>query len=525
MYDVIIVGTGPSGTAAALELQDKKVLILDVGVKPPPNNKLTGNIFDLRQKDKNQFDYLIGKEFESLANISSTDLVSVKLKAPYLSFVVRDRFKFFDIKTQNFSPFISYAYGGLANAWGGGVYIFTDEDLSGFPITHADLAPYYDKVTRHIGISGTEDELTPILGSSRFLQKELQLSANAQDLLSVYRRYRRLFHRKGLALGQARAAALTEELPGRTPCAYDNTGYFTSDVSYLYTPPLTLGPLLAEKDNITLKTGFFVESFKDSARGVTVQAQDIATGEMVAFKGKKLLLAAGTIGTGRIVLSSFQDYTAEMPILDNPFSITPFLNIRKIGARFDKYGHEGNQLNLLYSGPLWPERVQGSVASYISPLRGDVFFDFPLSFTGNMACTRYLIPAITLLLLFYPDAPKPGNYLKLLDPKTLYIQYADVQSLGAVERLVIRLFSRLGFYSLPSLTRSLTPGNGIHYAGTVPMGKDSYKYQVDEECRLHQCRNVHLVDGSVLPRLPAKNLTLTLMANAMRVAGIVKEKV
>lgn len=524
MYDAIIVGTGASAAAAALELQEKNLLILDVALKPGKDDELQGNIFDMRKDDKNQQDYLIGKDFESLVNLDSSDLVSVKLKAPYVSHVIKNRTKYFKIKTDNFFPYISFAYGGLANAWGAGAYIYTDYDLTGFPIKNADLSPFYNKLTQHIGISGKDDDLTPFFGSSKNLQKETELGVNAGMFYRSYEKKKKFFNKRGITIGRSRLTVLTEEKDGRRPCNYENTGYFSCNIPYVYSPTITFDRLKT-KANITLKEGFLVETFEEKDQTVIVKAKDLKTGKPAVFKGKKLLLAAGTISTGKIVLSSFKDYAARLPILDNPFSVTPFVNMRAVGTKLDPRGYEGVQVNLVYEGSLYPQRVQGSVSSYISPLRSDVFFDFPFSIKGNLACSRYLIPALTVLLLFYPDAPKKENYIKLEKDDTLHINYRDEEKYGAVEKHIMWSFFRAGFFTAPFMTRSLPPGNSIHYAGTIPMKKDGNKYFVDRNCLMNNTENVYIIDGSVFPVLPAKNLTFTIMANAMRVANQVKKEI
>ena len=45
------------------------------------------------------------------------------------------------------------------------------------------------------------------------------------------------------------------------------------------------------------------------------------------------------------------------------------------------------------------------------------------------------------------------------------------------------------------------------------------KFQCDKWGKLHGYNNVYIVDGSNLTNLPAKNLTYTIMANAMRIAS------
>jgi choline dehydrogenase-like flavoprotein len=45
------------------------------------------------------------------------------------------------------------------------------------------------------------------------------------------------------------------------------------------------------------------------------------------------------------------------------------------------------------------------------------------------------------------------------------------------------------------------------------------KYETHFNGRLHAMKNVFVADGAVFPVLPAKNLSFTIMANAMRVAA------
>jgi choline dehydrogenase-like flavoprotein len=80
----------------------------------------------------------------------------------------------------------------------------------------------------------------------------------------------------------------------------------------------------------------------------------------------------------------------------------------------------------------------------------------------------------------------------------------------------------VGFLSHPSLVRYLAPGQSIHYAGTLSMtDNQASDYHTNADGRLRSTRNVYIADASVFPALPAKPLTLTIMANAMRTADCV----
>jgi choline dehydrogenase-like flavoprotein len=61
-------------------------------------------------------------------------------------------------------------------------------------------------------------------------------------------------------------------------------------------------------------------------------------------------------------------------------------------------------------------------------------------------------------------------------------------------------------------------GASVHYAGTLPMRTTPAPYTVSKDCRSHDFENLYIVDGTSFPFLPAKNVTFSLMANAVRVA-------
>ena len=61
-------------------------------------------------------------------------------------------------------------------------------------------------------------------------------------------------------------------------------------------------------------------------------------------------------------------------------------------------------------------------------------------------------------------------------------------------------------------------GASVHYAGTLPMSREARPWTTDEYGRSREFDNVWFVDGATFPSLPAKNVTFTLMANAVRIA-------
>ena len=61
-------------------------------------------------------------------------------------------------------------------------------------------------------------------------------------------------------------------------------------------------------------------------------------------------------------------------------------------------------------------------------------------------------------------------------------------------------------------------GTGIHYAGTCRMGDHAKEMIVDQNLKSFDHKNLYICDGSVIPHLPDKHLTLTIMALADRLA-------
>src|ERR1035438_5191526 len=134
----------------------------------PKIPNLEGNLYALRQQREDLFEELIGSEFEGLHNVYKRN-ISLKLKSPYMSYIVRDWAELMPVESRNFEAVASFALGGLDNAWGAGVFRFTGKDLEGFPINVADLEPFYDEISNHMGISGANDDLASYFGAEPHL--------------------------------------------------------------------------------------------------------------------------------------------------------------------------------------------------------------------------------------------------------------------------------------------------------------------------------------------------------------------
>lgn len=525
VHQVVIVGSGASGIAAALEFTESgiKPLILDVGhTQQIDIPQVEGNLYDYR-KQHDTFDLLIGKNLQNFTNLFTGDTVPVKLTSPYAEYITHAAQTLSPIDNEGFYVIQSFAIGGLANAWGAGLYRYNDQDLEGFPIRAKDLNFYYDKLTQEIGISGDEDDLAPFFGSTKSLLPPIKLSYNSNRLYRNYQRKKGKFQAHGFFMGLPRVGVLTEDRNGHSACDYSNLEFW-KELPYIYTPKMTLEKLITT-GKVDYKKGIFVEGWNESTEGIRINAVTVEENHPISFHCKRLVLAAGAINTAKIVLNSFQDYQTRLVLLENPAMQIPIFLPASFGRRLDTNSFGLVQLNLVWESDTFNCLLQGSVMETTSPMRG-VFYDkFPLSARANLELIKYLLPSMLIMQLYLPASFQSPSRLSLQKNGRLYIQgkpnNIDIRKM----RDVFQFFRMLGAWSFPYLVFRVPTGQAIHYAGTLPMREVSGMYECDVNGKLFGTQNVYIADSSTFPNLPAKNMGLTLMANAMRVAKQVASQI
>ena len=83
-----------------------------------------------------------------------------------------------------------------------------------------------------------------------------------------------------------------------------------------------------------------------------------------------------------------------------------------------------------------------------------------------------------------------------------------------------RAMSKAGLQPLGFVKRIEGPGASFHSGGTLPMSDAPGLLQTDPLGRLSGFEQVHIVDASVLPSIPASTITFTVMANAHRIGSL-----
>ena len=123
------------------------------------------------------------------------------------------------------------------------------------------------------------------------------------------------------------------------------------------------------------------------------------------------------------------------------------------------------------------------------------------------------------------DLPLPGNRVTLSRDGRIRLRYAQTNA-EAHRRLIAKFKSLLGAIKcredvLPGysyLGGRLGIGAVAHQNGTVRFGTDPATSALDLNCKLHELDNLYVVDSSFFVSSTAVNPTLTIIANALRVA-------
>ena len=149
------------------------------------------------------------------------------------------------LRQQGFDPLVSFARGGLAEAWTGGSYELDERDLSEFPFSLGDLQPHYATVARRIGITGERDDLQRFSPMSAAYDPPLPLDTHSAHLLDAYQRKRQGINALGVYMGRSRVAVLTQDRGERHACTQLGRCLMGCPRESLYAPSYTLRELPA----------------------------------------------------------------------------------------------------------------------------------------------------------------------------------------------------------------------------------------------------------------------------------------
>ncbi|MCM2305123.1 MAG: GMC oxidoreductase [Elusimicrobia bacterium] len=497
----IVVGSGPSGVAAASALLDagRPVLMLDIGRELEPERRRSSRSFRFSGKTEAGDDPARKLVFGSAY--------------PYLS----DREA--GLIQKGTKCLASGGKGGLSAVWGASVLPFRDEEIADWPFPAAALHDHYEKTGAILDISGAADGLAERFPFYAPPRPPLNASLQARAVLERFSSGAEALKAAGFAFGRARHAV------DSAACEYDGTCLSGCARGAIWNAARAV-EALKKRPGFEYRGGVRVLSIEERPDGVRLHVAREGASRAV-HDGAKLFLACGPLATARLVCGSFGAPAEGLPLLSQPYFVLPLLLDRDVpGAPEERlhtlaqvylelddkevskhlvhlqiYGHNEVIADRLDRAAAWAGPFSGAVAGHFAPRL--------LAIQGYLHSGEGIPVTIT--------AEGRGEDCRLT------VKAGDASAtkaaVGRVAAKIARHSADLGFAPLSFLRKVGLPGEGNHAGGSFPMKKAPAAWQTDPLGRLHGHERVHLVDSSVLPSLPASTFTYAVMANASRIAS------
>jgi choline dehydrogenase-like flavoprotein len=549
-YDVCVVGSGAGGGMAAhvLTQAGADVIMLEAGV--PWDNT----------KDSAMFTW----PYESPRRGASTHQRNFGEFDAGLGGWSLDGEPYTMAPGQKFDWFRVRMVGGRTNHWGRISLRFGPDDFrhktkdglgDDWPITYEDVAPYYDKVDRLIGVFGSHENL-PNEPNGIFLPPP---KPRCYELL-----IKQAADRLNITCIPSRLSIITRPVNGRPACHYcgqcgrgcgTNSNFSSSNVLVL--PALNTGKL-------TLVTNAMVREVTTDRAGLAtgVVYIDKTTGREVGVKARTVVLAASACSSARILLNS---RSARFPhgLANSSGLVGKYLT--------DTTGtHVAGFVPALMDGIPHNEDGVGGMHLYMPWWLDNSQLDFPRGYHIEIGGGRG-IPSYGFMGGIQRLAPGGGYGQQLKDDYRRYYgsmvgfsgrgeqipsdncyceidpnmvdqwgipvlrfhwkwsdhEIKQVKHMQETFRAIIHEMGGTPLSDMPGPEDGYGISNGgeiIHEVGAVRMGSDPSTSVLNDHCQAHDVKNLFVTDGGPFVSQANKNPTWTILALAWRTADYMVEQ-
>lgn len=423
---------------------------------------------------------------------------------------------------------------------------FRQSSLAGveedWPLSYEELAPYYDRVERLIGVCGQNDHLEILPAGNHYLPP-IPMRCSERILARATRAM-------GIPLIPVRKAVLTIPYDNRPPCHYCGHCMDGCDVSSIFTTPDCMLPKARATGNFTLRENAIARELRVDREGRvrSVLFVDRLTKHEDEVRARVFVVCCATVESARLLLNSKSPQhpngvgnsngvvgrylhghqTADVNMYLEELEGKPPMN--QDGATDHVYIPRYNQLfgKQHYAGG-WG--IQVNYASYMFPYQAESLKGYGAHYKERV---RRMQPGFLFLSTFGKTLSTAENYVSV-DPNhpdeygipapVVHYRFVDndyamwKEQTGSLLEICSRMKGTVfpGFGSAPS-------GFASHEVGTVRMGANPKTSALNAFCQSRDVKNLFVTDGSCFTTSSEKNPTLTIMALSMRAAEYIKQQ-
>lgn len=534
-YDVIVVGSGATGGWVAKRATEAglRVALIEAGRK--------ADDAEFREHVPSSSLPFRGRSKAPLARLRPQQSPSYACDEWNAHFYVNDLQEPYSVGNEPF-PWVGRIrlVGGRTNVWGRQSYRFSDLDFKAtshdghgvdWPLSYADLAPYYDIVERYIGVSG-QAEGHPVLPDGIYQPPMPMTCVEAAFRERVKARFDRL-----VTIG--RTANLTAPLNGRASCHYCGPcerGCVTH--SYFNAAYTTVGDAM-KSGKCTLVTDAMVYQVTmdpSTHRATGIRYIDRSTRNVREIRARAVVICAQMFESMRILFNSssaqdpkglgnssgllgrflmvhFTDAGASAEYPEFPASPSLGAPRRPTGIFMPRFRNLPGGEKQKYLRAFGYQGHSSESHSLGAPGYGDAY-------------KRAVKEGVTSIDLqgFGEHLPDERNYVRL-DPQvvdawgipvlSIHIAFRDNDK-AMLQDMADAAAEMLEAVGGRNVRQRVKPRWAAHEVGCARMGLDAKSSVLTPFQRLHDVANVFVMDGSGFPSGGYANPTLTMMALAVR---------
>lgn len=515
-YDLVVIGSGPGGASLAHRLAPtgKRILILERGDYLP------------REED-NWSPQAVFVDGKYRADVTWTNKDGGTIK-PQLHYYVGGNSKvygaaLFRLRERDFEEVIHA--GGISPAW---------------PLKYEAFAPYYDdaEALYHVHGARGEDPTEPPTdtpyphGAVEHEPKVAELSSRLTDIGL------KPFHLPlGIKLDQKADGFATPTSTCIRCSAFDGFPCLLNGKADAQV--VCIDPMIAAHDNVTLLTGAYVAKLSTDRSGRRIEAVHVERGGAeTTYTADTVVVACGALSSALLLLRSASEQHPnglangsdqvgrnymrhEMSVVMAVMKQVNETVFQKTLAFSDFYFGSDD-----WDYPLG--LIQMCATSHTDQIKGEELPGW-LEWLPDMPFEELARHSMDFWLQA-EDLPRPENRIYYKDG-TVHFDLVETnpEALDHLKRKLKDVLSDIGWPAV-LLERSLYLGKNIgpagtaHQAGTCRFGTDPATSVLNLDCRAHEVDNLYVTDASFFPSIGAVNPTLTIIANALRVADIVRDR-